>query len=77
LTGGELPALVMMDAVARRIPGVLGNEVSLEEKRIAASEVYTRPEVYKHGDKNYRAPKVLLSGHHKKMEEWRKTRAKR
>ncbi|HPI24431.1 MAG TPA: tRNA (guanosine(37)-N1)-methyltransferase TrmD [Candidatus Paceibacterota bacterium] len=77
LTGGELPALVMMDAVARRIPGVLGNEVSLEEKRIAASEVYTRPEVYKHGDKNYSAPKVLLSGHHKKMEEWRKTRAKR
>lgn len=77
LTGGELPALVIMDAVARRIPGVLGNDVSLEEKRVSTSEVYTRPEVFKHDGKNYRTPKVLLSGHHRKMEEWKKTRTER
>ncbi|MFA5737009.1 MAG: tRNA (guanosine(37)-N1)-methyltransferase TrmD [Candidatus Paceibacterota bacterium] len=76
LTGGELPALVIMDAVARRIPGVLGNDVSLEEKRISTSEVYTRPEVFKNDGKNYRTPKVLLSGHHRKMEEWKKARTR-
>ena len=71
LTGGELPAMIMIDAIARQIPGVLGNNNSLEENRIASPDVYTRPEVFKYKGKNYRVPKVLLSGHHKKIENWK------
>ncbi len=77
LSGGELPALVILEAVARQIPGVLGKFESVEENRIASSEVYTRPEVLKHKGKNYRVPKVLLSGHHGKIDEWRAGRANR
>lgn len=76
LTGGELPALIMVDAIARQVEGVLGNFASIEEKRIATSEVYTRPEVFKYNGKNYRVPKVLLSGDHKKIEEWKKSKKK-
>jgi tRNA (guanine37-N1)-methyltransferase len=73
LTGGEVPAMVVVDATARQIPGVLGHAESLEEKRVASSEMYTRPETIKHKGKNYKVPKVLLSGdhNHKKIEEWR------
>jgi len=72
LTGGELPALVVIDAVSRHIFGVLGKRESLEEERVASSAVYTRPEVLLHKGKRYRVPKILLSGHHKKIEEWKK-----
>ena len=72
LTGGELPAMVLIDCISRQIPGVLGNYESLEEERISSSEVYTRPEILKYKNKNYKVPKVLLSGNHKKIEEWRK-----
>src|SRR5262249_39586640 len=61
LTGGELPALVVLDAVARQIPGVLGDSDSLEENRISASEVYTRPEKFTYAGRTYRVPKVLVS----------------
>lgn len=71
LTGGELPAMIILDTVARRIPGVLGKIESVEENRTASSEVYTRPEVLEYKGKKYRVPKVLLSGNHKKIEEWR------
>jgi len=71
LTGGELPAQVIIDVVARQVGGVLGNIDSLEESRIASSEVYTRPESFKYKGKTYRVPKVLLSGNHKKIEEWK------
>ena len=71
LTGGELPALIIMDAVARYIPGVLGKGESLEERRITSGEVYTRPEVLLHKGKKYRVPKVLLSGDPKKIDEYR------
>ena len=71
LTGGELPAMVIIDAIARQIPGVLGDENSLEENRIASPDVYTRPEVFKYKGKEYRVPKILLSGHHQKIEKWR------
>ena len=71
LTGGELPAMVMIDAIARQIPGVLGDANSPEENRIASPNVYTRPEVFKYKGKNYRAPKILLSGHHQKIDIWR------
>jgi len=72
LTGGELPAMVLIDSISRQIPGVLGKYESLEEERISTSEVYTRPEVLKYKGKNYKVPKVLLSGNHKKIEEWKK-----
>jgi len=72
LTGGELPAMVLIDCISRQIPGVLGKYESLEEERVSSSEVYTRPEVLKYKSKNYKVPKVLLSGNHKKIEEWKK-----
>jgi len=72
LTGGELPAMVLIDSISRQIPGVLGKYESLEEERVSSSEVYTRPEVLKYKNKNYRVPKVLLSGNHKLIEEWKK-----
>ncbi len=71
LTGGELPALIVIDAVARRIPGVLGNIQSLEELRAASSDVYTRPEVLVYKGKKMPVPKVLLSGNHADIEAWR------
>lgn len=77
LTGGELPAMVFIDAVTRQIKGALGKEASLEEKRIASGEVYTRPEILKWKGRCYNVPKVLISGHHAKIEEWRKKRDKR
>ena len=72
LTGGELPAMVVIDAVTRRIPGVLGHDESVEELRIASPDVYTRPEVIEYKRKKYRVPKVLLSGHHARIDEWKK-----
>lgn len=71
LTGGELPALVMADAMVRQIPGVLGDHESLEEARVASPRVYTRPEILTFNKKKYRVPKVLTEGNHKKIEEWR------
>lgn len=72
LTGGELPAMVMVDAISRQIEGVLGDFQSVEENRVSSSEVYTRPEVISFKGKKYRVPKVLLGGNHKEIEEWRK-----
>ncbi len=74
LTGGELPAMIMIDCISRQIPGVLGKIESLEETRPASSDVYTRPEVFKYKNKNYKVPKVLLSGNHKLIDEWRKNK---
>ncbi|MEK7561217.1 MAG: tRNA (guanosine(37)-N1)-methyltransferase TrmD [Patescibacteria group bacterium] len=72
LTGGELPAMVVMDAVARHLPGALGNETSLEEKRGGIGiPVFTRPEIFEWRGRKYRVPAVLLSGDHKKVDEWR------
>ncbi len=72
LTGGELPAMVMIDCMSRQIPGVLGNFDSREEERISSSEIYTRPEILEWNKKKYAVPSVLLSGDHKKMEAWKK-----
>src|ERR1035437_8061105 len=69
LTGGELPAMVVLDCLSRQVEGVLGNFDSLEESRTASPDVYTRPEVLEYRGKKYRVPKVLLSGDHKKIEE--------
>src|SRR3989344_1448507 len=72
LTGGELPAMVLIDSTARQISGVLHKSESLEESRISSSEVYTRPEKLVYKGKSYKVPKVLLSGNHKDIEEWKK-----
>ena len=72
LTGGELPAATMVDAIARFVPGVLGKAESLEASRISSPEVYTRPEVLEWKKKKYKVPAVLLSGHHAKIDEWKK-----
>jgi tRNA (guanine37-N1)-methyltransferase len=81
LTGGEIPAMILIDCVARQIKGVLGKYESLEEERVSASEVYTRPEILKYTPpnrekktQNYKVPKVLLSGNHKKIKEWKKSK---
>lgn len=71
LTGGELPAATVIDAIARFVPGVLGKAESLEASRVSSPEVYTRPEVLTWKKKNYRVPKVLLTGHHAKINEWK------
>lgn len=76
LTGGELPAMVVVDAVSRHIPGVLGKAESLEERRYGVGvPMFTRPEALRLGKRTYRVPKVLLSGDHKKIEVWRKKHA--
>jgi len=72
LTGGELPAMVVADAVVRHLPGVLGKAESLAEESHTIPGVteypqYTRPEIYQ----KMKVPPVLLSGDHKKIEEWR------
>ena len=72
LTGGELPAMVLIDTMSRQIPGVLGNFDSREESRASSHDVYTRPEVLEWNKKKYPVPSVLLSGDHKKIEEWKK-----
>ena len=77
LTGGELPAMIVVDAVSRHILGVLGKDESLEEKRYGVGvPMYTRPEVFKFKNKKYVVPKILLSGNHKKIENWRKQHQK-
>ena len=73
-TGGELPAMIMIDSISRQIPGVLGKFNSREEGRIASKDVYTRPEIMEYAGKKYRVPKVLLSGNHKKIDGWRADR---
>ncbi|HEY4478472.1 MAG TPA: tRNA (guanosine(37)-N1)-methyltransferase TrmD [Candidatus Paceibacterota bacterium] len=72
LTGGELAAMIIIDSVSRQIDGVLGDINSLEETRIASRDVYTRPEIVEYNGKKYKVPKVLLSGNHKKIDEWKK-----
>lgn len=74
LTGGEVPALAIIDAAARQIPGVLGKFESLEEGRVASHDIYTRPEVFRHKGKTYKVPKVLLSGNHAGIDALRSKR---
>lgn len=71
LTGGEIPALAIIDAAARHIPGVLGKSESIEESRVASHDVFTRPEIMIYHNKKYRVPKVLLSGHHANIDALR------
>lgn len=71
LTGGEIPAMILVDSISRQIEGVLGNFNSREEERVSSSEIYTRPEILIHNKKKYKVPPVLLSGHQKNIEDWK------
>ena len=75
LTGGELPAMVMIDCISRLIPGVLNNDVSAEfesfHDNLLEYPQYTRPESFM----GRRVPEVLLSGHHKNIGQWRRQKA--
>jgi len=77
LTGGEIPAMALIDAVIRLRPGVLGNEASTEEesfsRRLLEHPHYTRPQVWEGRE----IPEVLLSGHHARIAEWRLSEAER
>ncbi|OGG57153.1 hypothetical protein A3D71_03120 [Candidatus Kaiserbacteria bacterium RIFCSPHIGHO2_02_FULL_55_20] len=72
LTGGELPAATLIDAISRFVPGVLGKAESLEASRVSSPEVYTRPDVLVWKGKKYKVPAILKSGHHAKIEEWKR-----
>ena len=74
LTGGELPALAIIDATARQIPGVLGDIESLEDERATTGESYTRPEVIEYKKKKYKVPEVFLKGNHAEIEKRRQVR---
>jgi len=74
LSGGEIPAMAIVDAVSRFLPGVLHNPLSQEEKRFGklySLPVYTRPSEVKVKNKILKVPKVLLSGNHKLIQKWR------
>ena len=64
--------MILIDSLSRQIEGVLGNFDSREEERVSSSEIYTRPEVLEYKGKKYKVPKVLLSGNHKDIEEWKR-----
>lgn len=76
-TGGEIPAMAMVDAISRRLPGVLGKDESIEERRIASADVYTRPEIIEWEGKSYRVPKVLLTGNHADIDAHRSKKARK
>lgn len=71
LTGGELPAMVMIDCISRLVPGVLNNDSSAEEESFSSNLLeypqYTRPEEFM----GRKVPEILLSGHHANIEKWR------
>ncbi len=75
LTGGELPAMVLIDAVSRLVAGVLGSEESPKDESFAVELLeyphYTRPAVFE----GHQVPEVLLSGHHAEIERWRRAQA--
>ncbi len=90
LFGGEVPAMVVMEAVARLLPGAIGKQESLKDESFNDAGImgqeqltkfieyphYTRPEVIVIKKKKLKVPEVLLSGDHKKIEEWRQTKSK-
>ena len=75
LTGGELPAMVMIDTISRLVPGVLNNDDSAVDESFSENMLeypqYTRPEIWE----GEAVPEVLLSGHHKNIEKWRREKA--
>jgi tRNA (guanine37-N1)-methyltransferase len=82
LTGGEIPAMVILDTVSRLIPGVI-KKGSLKEESFSTGlkeyPQYTRPEIFKPGKnkRSWNVPKILLSGHHKKIKDWQEKHSKK
>ena len=81
LMGGELAAMVAVETISRLVPGVIGKEQLLQERVTKSGGFleyaqYTRPEVFKTGKKIWRVPKVLLTGDHKKIDEWKNAHGK-
>ncbi|NCF74880.1 MAG: tRNA (guanosine(37)-N1)-methyltransferase TrmD [Xanthomonadaceae bacterium] len=86
LNGGEIAAISIIETVSRLIPNVLGNKKSLIEETFSSTlksnksfieyPQYTRPEIFKINNKKYKVPKILLSGNHKKIIEWKKKKSK-
>src|SRR3989344_2767442 len=74
LTGGELPAATLIDAISRFVPGVLGKAESLEPSSVSSTKVYPRPDVLVWKGKKYKVPAILKSGNHAKIDEWKKGR---
>jgi len=82
LTGGEIGAMTIIDSIARLIPGVVGNPESIiSESHSIPGQLeypqYTRPEEFEINNKNHKVPKVLLSGNHKEINEWRERKSKK
>jgi tRNA (guanine37-N1)-methyltransferase len=86
LNGGEVATQAIVEATFRLIPGVVGNKESIKEETFSFKKNgelvtqeyphYTRPEIFEVKDKKYKVPKVLLSGDHKKIKEWREKKSK-
>ena len=82
MTGGELASMVIIDSITRLLPQVLGNEESSKDESHSEPGVleypqYTKPEVVKLGRKKYSVPKVLLSGNHQEIKEWKEAQKKK
>jgi len=83
LSGGELPAMIIVEAVTRLLPGVLNHEHSTKEETFSPDldyieyPQYTRPEFFRLGGKKLSVPKVLLTGNHQKINEWRRKHRKK
>lgn len=78
LTGGELPALIIVDSIVRLLPGVLGGETSAEVESFSEDGIIEYPQYTKPAEfRGMKVPEVLLSGHHEKIAEWRKANTKR
>lgn len=81
LTGGELPALIIIDSITRLLPEVLGNAESINEESHSETNIleypqYTRPAVFSAAGKKYKVPSVLLEGNHAKIKAWRQQQQK-
>lgn len=82
LTGGELPAMIIIDSISRLLPEMLGNpnssiDESHSEKGQGEYPQYTKPSLFSVGKNKYKVPKVLLSGNHKEIEKWKKENIKK
>ncbi|MDO9231633.1 MAG: tRNA (guanosine(37)-N1)-methyltransferase TrmD [bacterium] len=80
LTGGEIPAMIVVDSISRLLPGVLGNSESAKDESHSSEGYleypqYTKPEVFSVSKKEWKVPTILLSGNHKKITEWRKEKS--
>ena len=75
LSGGEVASFAFLDSILRLLPGVLGNEISIEDESFSNDLLeypqYTKPQEYK----NIKVPDVLLSGNHEEIEKWRKEKS--